>query len=95
MNLHASCTACTLTARRGHAPQGPCPWEHLEFAEYRRPHLKIHVARTRVTRVGLANDIRGKGADGGDGDVVYGLGSEARHGGISLGGNGEGLRLRA
>ena len=28
------------------------------------------IVRTRVTRVGLAYDIGGKGANGGDGDVV-------------------------
>ena len=49
--------------------------------------------RTRVTRVSLADDIRGEGADGGDGDVVCLVGSESRHGGGGRSGeNAEGFR---
>lgn len=35
-----------------------------------------------MSRVSLADDIRGKRTDGGDGDVVCGLGGESRHGGF-------------
>jgi hypothetical protein len=43
----------------------------------------VGVVHTRVTRVGLADDIRGEGADGGDGDVVRLVWGKSRHEGRS------------
>ena len=60
-------------------PMG-APEERTHVGPLSRPEWRRGRARTGVAGVGLADDIGGEGADGGDGLVVEALDCEARHG---------------
>ena len=60
---------------------------HAHRGTYENENRSVHVldrirqlGRTRVAGVGLAHDIGRQGTDGGNGDVVGGLGGELGHG---------------
>ena len=60
-------------------PMG-APEERTHVGPLSRPEWRRGRARTGVAGVGLADDIRGEGADGGNGDLVRRLGGEFGHG---------------